>query len=558
MKKGLLSIVAMAVLMLVTSIGYAQTTFTKVTSASGLEEGAQYIIVGYDEALGFCAMSYQKTNNRHAVSVSDEGGSITATLATDPNNQTDVFQFTLGGGDNAWTFFDELKNGYLYAASSSSNQLKTQTNLDANGQWAIEFDADGYATVTAQGDNTRNIMRFNENSSNGTPLFACYNSGSSINVPVMLYKAGGVPAQPDPEPSNYPTNFTARVDGLDITLVWNDATGAQLPHKYLVLCSKENSFQIPVDGTPVANGEFAANVSYGVQTVTFSGLQGNTNYYFAIFPYTNSGANIDYKTDGYYPKADATTEAISTLFFEGFDSDLGGFTTYSVTGDQEWHQATYQGTNYADMNGYASGVAYANEDWLISPEILVPSGVDYEAIYLEFRNAVKYDGNQLQVFVSTDYYGGAPSDANWTELTDAFDFSTGDFTWVESGQVNIKNTIGNSGSFNVAFLYTSTDEAAAHWEVDWVEVTAVEVVSVNEHEATAFDVYPNPAHEEVAFNLEDDAQVSLYDMTGRMVGTMNLAAGEARYNVADLESGVYFLNVRYTDGKVAVTRFVKF
>ena len=50
----------------------------------------------------------------------------------------------------------------------------------------------------------------------------------------------------------------------------------------------------------------------------------------------------------------------------------------------------------------------------------------------------------------------------------------------------------------------------------------------------------------------------MFDVTGRMVSTMNMAAGEAQYQVSELESGVYFLNVRYADGKTAVTRFVKF
>ena len=47
-------------------------------------------------------------------------------------------------------------------------------------------------------------------------------------------------------------------------------------------------------------------------------------------------------------------------------------------------------------------------------------------------------------------------------------------------------------------------------------------------------------------------------MTGRMVGLMNLAAGEAHYPVAHLDNGVYFLNIRYADGKTGVARFVKF
>ena len=158
MKKVLFSLVAMLFLSL---SGIAQTTFAKVTSASELEPGANYLIVAHHDDFGALAMGYQKSNNRNAVVVTESGDAITVTLGTDPNSSTDVFQFTLGGNAGAWTLFDEVKGGYLYAASSSGNQLKTQTTLDANGEWNITFNNDGTAEVVAQGENTRNNMRFN-------------------------------------------------------------------------------------------------------------------------------------------------------------------------------------------------------------------------------------------------------------------------------------------------------------------------------------------------------------------------------------------------------------
>lgn len=328
MKKNLLSIVAMAVLMVISAVGYAQTTYTRISSTAELVPGEQYIIVGYDDALGFCAMSYQKSNNRHAVQVLENGGSISVTPATDPNSQTEVFQFTLDGSNGAWTFYDELKGGYLYASSSSANQLKTQTTLDDNGKWAIEFDGDGNATVVAQGENTRNYMRFNENSSNGDPLFNCYKVDANIQVPVAFYKAGGAPTI-YPEPSNYPTNFAAAVEGLDITLTWTEVGGEQLPSKYLVVAST-GSITVPTDGNPVPNDNLHQNVNVGAERVTFSGLQSNTTYHFAIFPYTNSGANIDYKTDGSYPTANATTQNVYYWVNENFSDGLGVFTAVNI------------------------------------------------------------------------------------------------------------------------------------------------------------------------------------------------------------------------------------
>ena len=552
MKKVLFSLVAM---LLLSVSGFAQTTYTKVTSASGLEAGANYLIVAHHDDLGVLAMGYQKTNNRHAVVVSENGDAITVTPGTDPTSETDVFQITLGGNAGAWTLFDEVKGGYLYAASSSSNNLKTQTTLDANGQWDIAFNADGTAEVVAQGENERNNMRFNPNTQNNAPLFSCYAETSNIDTRVSFYKAGGG-STPVPEPSNYPFQFTAMADGVDAYVVWDDATGAQLPSKYLVLAST-GSITVPVDGTPVPDSDLAKNVPYGINGIVFEGLQPNTTYHFAIFPYTNSGANIDYKTDGSYPTATATTEEVYVLLYEDFDDGLGVFTAYSAYGDQEWHQGTHQGTTYANMNGYAEGAAHQNEDWLIG-FVEIPNGISFNEIWVDFSTAMKFEGDPLRVAISTDYDGiSDPSDFEWEDLTDAFDYSTGNYEWVESGVFDVADIVA-SHSFYIAFIYTSNDEAAASWEIDYVRVIGQDMVGVSENEATMVNLYPNPANEQVSFVLDSDAQVSVFDMTGRKVSMVNVAAGNAQLNVSELESGVYFVNFRYANGSTAVSKFVKF
>ena len=558
MKKVLFSLVAM---LLLSVSGIAQTpTWTKITSPSELVAGTSYLIVGYDEALGYCAMSYQKSNNRHAIPVTDDGGSISLTPATDPGSQTEAHQFILMGSSGAWTFYDPLKEGYLYAASSSSNQLKTQSNNNANGEWVIEFNGDGTAVITAQGENTRNIMRFNENSSNGDPLFSCYNSGSSINVPVSLYKVGGT-SQPKPEPTNYPTNFiVSAIDGTDVTLTWTDAVGGQVPDKYLVVAST-GDIPVPTDGVPVPNGPTAQNVGYGAETWTFTGLESNTTYHFAIFPYTNNSIYIDYKTDGNYPTDVATTQELYILLFEDFDEDLGVFTAYDMYGDQGWHQGTYQGTTYAVCNGYANQTYNENEDWLISPAISSNGNQDAN---LSFRTAMKFDGTPLQVMISIDYDGQSePTDFDWIDISDAFDFSTGNYEWVESGEVEVYSAIGYGGQnyqpdFYVAFVYRSSSESASSWEIDYVKVVSYGAVSVEENNCPAISLYPNPAREQVSFMLDDDAEVSIFDMTGRKVSVTECKAGQAQVGVSELENGVYFVNFRFANGATAVSKFVKF
>jgi hypothetical protein len=553
MKKVLFSLVAMLLL----SLGsIAQTTYTMVNSASDLEPG-QYVLVGYDNDGQAFIMSYQKPNNRHALTIDATGGVITATVATDPSQQDAPYEFTLDGAPGAWTIFDPLNEGYLYAAGGG-NYLRTQTDLTDNGRWTITDGDEGGMVPVSNGGVEQCYMRYNITST----LFGCYKESSNVVAPVYFFKAGGDPLPPKPEPSNYPTNFTAVADGVDVYVVWEDATGDVLPDKYLIMASTSSNFTKPLDGTPVPDSFWDKNVQFvapGTENgYVFSGLEPNTTYYFAIFPYTNSNADINYKTDDPYPTANATTEEVYILINEDFNEDLGVFFAYDSYGEQGWHQGTYQSTTYANMNGYANGAPHENEDWLIS-YVEIPAGVGYDEIWIEFNTAKKFDGDDLHVAISTEYDGvSEPKECEcWEDITDAFDYSTANYEWVESGAFDVADFVDNH-SFYLAFIYTSSDQAAASWEIDYVKVTGQHMTAVNENEATIISLYPNPANEQLAFSLEDDAQVSVFDMTGRKVSEMNVTAGQAQLNVSELESGVYFVNFRFANDSTAVAKFVKF
>ena len=111
------------------------------------------------------------------------------------------------------------------------------------------------------------------------------------------------------EPANYVTNFTSSAVGVSyITLTWTDAS-KYTPDGYLIKGTNVsfNDITAPVDGTPESNGTLTKNVTPGTQTCTFTGLTEYTTYYFKIYPYTNSGSAINYKTDGEVPQTSATT-----------------------------------------------------------------------------------------------------------------------------------------------------------------------------------------------------------------------------------------------------------
>jgi endonuclease I len=114
------------------------------------------------------------------------------------------------------------------------------------------------------------------------------------------------------EPSNHVTNFSCGTTGnTTIPLTWTDVGSGNLPLAYLIKGSSVSFADItdPVDGTPVWDGALTKNIAQGIQAWTFTGLTSNTSYYFKIYPYTNSGININYKTTTLVPSTSCTTTA---------------------------------------------------------------------------------------------------------------------------------------------------------------------------------------------------------------------------------------------------------
>ena len=153
-------------------------TDSKWVAATEVVDGMQVLIVGVNNTDYFAA-GIQNNNNRAAVAASVDGEGVLT-----PGENT--MAFTVVEQPDG-TFALRTSNGkYLYAASSGSNWLRSQDELDDNGKWTLTV-----SSAVANGTNTRNTMQFNS----GSSCFACY--GSASQKPIKLYVPK--PAQtPDP------------------------------------------------------------------------------------------------------------------------------------------------------------------------------------------------------------------------------------------------------------------------------------------------------------------------------------------------------------------------
>lgn len=148
--------------------------YTLVTDSGDLTVGSQIIFVALDSDY---AMAAQKSNNR-------DQAAIVKTENTIVNPSEAVAVFTLEPGKITGTGAFSSSDGYLYAASSSSNYLKSQSAIDDNASFTVTIADNGSAEVKARGANTRNVLRYNSASG----LFSCYASGQQD---IAIYKKNG-------------------------------------------------------------------------------------------------------------------------------------------------------------------------------------------------------------------------------------------------------------------------------------------------------------------------------------------------------------------------------
>lgn len=177
--------------------------YVKVTNASELEDGDAILFVSKKGDVNY-AMGADRGNNRGAVEVTVSNDAITNPSAT--------VQKIVLVKDDSYYYFNVGNDGYLYAASSSSNYLKTEQIPDENNnaKATIVF-SENVPTITFQGNNTRNIIKFNQG--NNPLIFSCYASGQTD---IQIYKEVLAPFELviHPKATDGKNNYYATISNL--------------------------------------------------------------------------------------------------------------------------------------------------------------------------------------------------------------------------------------------------------------------------------------------------------------------------------------------------------
>ena len=154
--------------------------YIKIYSKDELSDGDKIIIV--NEAAAKAMSVTQNDNNRAAENIAIE--TVDGLKQITLNDGSNVQVLTLEAEENDFRLYDEDKDGYLYAASSIYNYLRTGLAQDNNSLASITVAASGDATIKFKGNATHNTIKYNNNKNTGN-LFSCYSSGQQS---VQIYK----------------------------------------------------------------------------------------------------------------------------------------------------------------------------------------------------------------------------------------------------------------------------------------------------------------------------------------------------------------------------------
>ena len=266
------------------TLDYYYYEWNLVTSTSQIGVGAEVAIAAMDA--NYAMSQYQKTSNRDQSLITKSGTKMT----WKEEDEVQIFEVVAGTDANSFGF--KCANGtqkgkYIYAASKSSNHLKSQADLDANASWKVLIDAsDNAATLTAQGENSRNTIRYNSSDK----LFSCYDPSNITSTikDVVLYIRGDALKSP----VSAPTNVQAIATDNTINVTWVDASEG-VDH-YVVTCTAQTAVNV----NPGVQSASFTNLSNGYYTVTIQAIAADHDTYEDSQVVTVEGIQVGSITKG--------------------------------------------------------------------------------------------------------------------------------------------------------------------------------------------------------------------------------------------------------------------
>ena len=459
----------------------ALKTFVKVTN-DAVTEG-KYIIVyqANDDANSVMALN---TTNAGKFFGNTEIDLTENKIVTD--DKTVMWDITLESDDHY-----SISNGNIFVGFKGNNNEAYIYNDYTIGEcgWNFIYDENNKVFKIQNAGVNNRYLQYNT----GSPRFACY-TGSQKHL--TLYKQ---------EDSRTAVEVTFNeIDGNQTLFftkgfTYNSAATAtptrpitySSSNQEVATISTEGVVTLVGAGTTVIKASTAADNTYQEGAAQYTLTVRNTS---VALPY-----QIDFKTEG-----------------------LGDWLTYTTEGTVEW-----ESTNYGvQANGFDKGVG---EAYLISPAVTASD------IVLAFSSQKSFNGNDLQLFYSTDFDPSSmsqPSDASWTEITDMATWATSQET-TESGNIELHDL---TTPIRFAFKYTCEANEAARWTIVELSISKGQPSGIEDVATNEMKVINGKG--QVTIETAEAMPIAIYALTGAQVRQIELVEGT---NIIELPTGIYLI-----------------
>ncbi|MCD6556846.1 MAG: T9SS type A sorting domain-containing protein, partial [Bacteroidales bacterium] len=217
-----------------------------------------------------------------------------------------------------------------------------------------------------------------------------------------------------------------------------------------------------------------------------------------------------------------------------------------VTGDWYWEDGSgnnLDGTGYSfiDSDAAGSGATVAGE--LISPVIPCTGTVT-----LEFDQYYNYCFSDETATV--DVWDG-------TEWQTVADFGNGGNdlgAWSAPDHQIIDISTYAHSACKIRFNYDDLNAWNWYWAVDNVTVTGTSAIGIKDVSAQGIKVFPNPSNGVFNINVENNYNLEVFDITGRVINSRTLTGNTSiELNTA----GIYFLRFSNENGSYTQKVIVK-
>ena len=222
------------------------------------------------------------------------------------------------------------------------------------------------------------------------------------------------------------------------------------------------------------------------------------------------------------------------------DGDGYGWDVSAWSGNSNY---VHTGSGVVGSASYINGVgALSPDNWMITPKLSIPANgatlsywigpVDPDYYQEYYSVLVSTTGNNPADFTNT-VHAGTVDQASWTKKS----YSLAGFAGQE---------------IYIAFRHHNINDM--YWMlIDDIAVTAGNTASISEVENANVVLYPNPVTNILNIEAQDIQEVSVMDVNGRTVMTLQ---NTNRIDMSNLANGVYFVRVITAEG-VSIQKIAK-